>query len=1090
MNSCLERTFVSTSSPLASRFKQILSLFRSWNIFRHRGDLRLGRLALTLFVLITLSNEGQTGEPASSAVDFGRDILPILSDKCFQCHGPDAETRKAKLRLDLETDLLRKADPLVIPGRASDSELIQRIISDDDQERMPPPESHLSLKPDQVELLRRWVDSGARWQNHWAFNRPHRPEPPRVARADWPSNPIDRFILAGLEREGLAPSPEASQETLHRRITLDLTGLPPSTAELDAFLGDDWPDAFGRVVDRLLASPRYAERMTTDWLDLARYADTLGYQADRPVAVWPWRDWVVRAFDRNQPFDQFVTWQLAGDLLPQASQEQRLATAFNRLHLQNEEGGIVEEEFRVAYVVDRVNTASTAFLGLTVECARCHDHKFDPITQRDYYSLFAFFQNIDESGQTTFFTQSTPVPTLLLSNPATDAKLDDLSRRIEAAEHLPPAPPDDGFLRWLDAREGPRPEPAGLVGSSPFQEIEPNRPANPGQGLLAVKAVDGPTSVEGKVGRGAELSGENGFTFPGIGHFSKDDPFSIALFVRVPSTLSKAVLVHHSKAPIDAGNRGYEVLLEDGKVAFGLHHMWPGDSVKVVTGRPIPTETWVHVAVTHDGSGRASGMRVYLDGGLAETRVIRDGLVKEITYGGEEPDLAIGYRFRDVGFKGGRVDEFRLFDRAVTPIEVADLAGRPDLRRAWSTPTADLSTDQGTGLLDLYRKTVAPKALKRVANLRELRRERTRLVEATPEAMVMKELDQPKPAYILKRGAYDAPSESVRADTPSALPAFPPDLPRNRLGLARWLFAPDHPLTARVAVNRLWQMMFGRGIVETSENFGRQGTPPTHPELLDWLAVEFVDSGWDVKHMLRLMASSATYRQSSRADPALLARDPSNLLLARGPVRKLSAEMLRDQALAVSGLLDETRGGPPVRPYQPDGLWDVAKGGGEYKQSKGADLHRRSLYTFWKRTVPHPSMMIFDAADRNNCSMRRQSTSTPLQALALLNDPQIVEAARHLAQLAIREGDLNDRGRATWMFRRVLGRFPSPKEADLLARLLAEQRSEFAANRDSALKFLEIGEAKSDPSVDPIELAAASVLAEAILNHDGAVYRR
>ncbi len=1051
----------------------------------------IGRRCAIVWLMLGCGLTGtDRGARADDAVDFRRDVLPILSDRCFQCHGPDAGSRKANLRLDLEADLIRARDPLVVPGKAAESELILRILSDDDQERMPPPESHLTLKPDQVEILRRWVDEGARWQNHWAFVPPRRVEPPRTNRDGWAINPIDRFILAKLESEGLAPALEADRATWLRRATLDLTGLPPTPTEVDAFLADSLPGSWDRVVDRLLASPRHAERLTTDWLDLARYADTHGYQADRAIAVWPWRDWVVGAIARNQPFDQFVTWQLAGDLLPDATREQTLATAFNRLHMQNEEGGIVAEEFRVAYVADRVNTFATGLLGLTFECARCHDHKFDPIPQRDYYGLFAFFQNIDESGQTSHFTHSTPVPALLLTDDATEGKLTALNRQIKAIEAEKVADDDAGFRNWIDARAGARPPAVGLVGSNPFEDTPADRPADPEQGLLATKLVGTPARVEGKVGQGAALDGQNGFRFPGVGHFTRSDPFTIGLSIKVPVGLTDAVLVHHSKAPIDAGSRGYEILLEDGRIAFGLHQMWPGNSLKVRTEQPVPRDAWVHVAVSSDGSSRADGARIYLDGQLATVETIRDGLTRDITYGGGgEPDLAIGHRFRDTGFKGGQVDEFRLCNRALTPIEVADLAGRPDLTQSWTTPSPDLTADQLARLRDLYRATVAPESLARTARLLGLRRLRDRLIEPVPEIMVMRELAQPRPAHILVRGAYDAPGAEVTASTPTALPPIRPDLPRNRLGLARWLFDPGHPLTARVEVNRLWQLMFGRGLVETSENFGRQGTPPSHPELLDWLAVEFVESGWDVRHILRLMATSATYRQSSRTDAATRERDSSNLLLARGPARKLSAEMLRDQALAASGLLNEASGGPPVRPYQPAGLYDVASGGG-YQQSRGADLYRRSLYTVWKRTIPHPALVIFDAADRSNCAVRRQTTSTPLQALALLNDPQIVEAARHLAQRALQTSGPDDPARSAWIYRQVLGRGPAPAETAILTQLLAEQRAHFATDRAAAAQLLAVGESKPDPTLDPVELAALSVLADAILNHNAAIYRR
>ncbi len=1012
--------------------------------------------------------------PGAGTVDFRRDVLPILSDNCFQCHGPDPAARKAKLRLDTEDGALRAEEPVIIPGRSGESELFARLISGDELEVMPPPKSNRKLTPGQIDKVRRWIDEGARWSNLWSLTPPRRPSLPEAEGGKaWVRNPIDRFVLDRLGREGLAPSQEARKEALIRRAAFDLTGLPPDPEEVDAFLADAAPDAFDRLVDRLLASPRYGERMAVDWLDLARFADTHGFQMDRERPMWAWRDWVIRSFNRNQRFDEFVTWQVAGDLLPNPTREQRLATAFNRLHMQNEEGGVVEEEFRVSYVVDRVDTFGTAFLGLTLECSRCHDHKFDPITQRDFYSLFSFFQNIDESGQTSYFTTSMPVPTVLLSDDATDARLEDLDRRILAKERqLKDVVVDRGeFERWLVHRPE-EPTVPGQVASFAFDTLD-DKSARP---------HEGPELVEGKSGKAVLLDGEDGFTFPKVGHFTRVDPFSFALWVRAPEHTPRAVVLHHSKAPIDAGSRGYEILLEGGRVAVGLHHMWPGNSLKVSTAGPIPVDAWTHLTVTYDGSSRASGLAIFVDGKRAPLEVIRDGLVKDITYGGGEPDLALGHRFRDNGFKGGRVDDLRVFDRALTALEAAHLAGLPDLREAWDAPDRRL--------FDYYLANASPVAGRLAGELHALRLERSRLVDPIPEAMAMKELPRPKPAFILKRGSYDSPGEPVTAATPGALPPFPADQPRNRLGLARWLLAPDHPLMARVTVNRLWQMMFGQGLVETSDNFGNQGTPPTHPELLDWLALEFVDSGWDVKHLLKLIATSATYRQSSRASPALLGRDPSNQLLARGPSRRLTAEMLRDQALATSGLLVERLGGPSVRPYQPEGLWSVAMGSPRYDQSKGPDLYRRSLYTYWKRTVPHPALVVFDAADRSNCSVRRQSTSTPLQALALLNDPQVVEAARKLGEHALGRGGRDDADRSAWLFRRITGRRPGPREAAVLTRLLAEQRAIFSADREAAGKLIAVGESRSDPAFDPVELASATVLAQAILNHDEAVMRR
>jgi hypothetical protein len=1013
----------------------------------------------------------------AAAVDFSRDILPILSDKCYHCHGPDAKARKANLRFDTKEGAfrLRKGKSVIVPGNSAASELVRRITADED-ERMPPPESNRTLTAKQIDLLKKWVQEGAKWGRHWAFEPPRRPPLPCTRRKDWARTDLDAFILARLEEEGLQPSPETPRSTWLRRVTLDLTGLPPTLAEIDAFLADKSGNAYEKVVDRLLSSPRYGERMASQWLDLARYADTHGYQMDRYRAMWPWRDWVIRAFNRNLPYDRFVTWQLAGDLLPGATKEQRLATAFNRLHMQNEEGGIVEEEFRVAYVVDRVNTFGTAFLGLTFDCTRCHDHKYDPLTKKDYYSLFAFFQNIDESGQTTYFTSSMPVPTLLLCDDATDTKLAELRRSIQEKEkqlddeHTKAQP---AFAEWLRQRPEKLPIP-GLIGSFSFDEMKGNQIANRADAKKPAHAVEGPKLVPGKIGNAVELNGENGFSIPGIGHFSRVDPFSLSLWIRTPSHAPRFVVLHHSKAPIDAGSRGYELLLEHGRVAFGLHHMWPRNSLKVVTKRAIPVGEWTHMTVTYDGSSRAAGVRVYLNGDPAKLEIVRDGLFKDITYEGGEPNLALGFRFRDNGFKGGQVDELRIYNRALTEWEVA----------------ASPQRKQEDLLLDYFLATLHKPARKLREELHALRQQENQTIQPIPEVMVMEEMSKPKPAYILKRGAYDAPGERVSMNTPEALPPFPADQPRNRLGLARWLFAPDHPLTARVAVNRFWQMMFGNGLVQTSDNFGSQGTPPTHPQLLDFLARDFADRGWDVKRLLKTIALSATYRQSSRTSPDLLARDPSNQLLARAPVRRLTAEMLRDQALAVSGLLTEKIGGPSVKPYQPEGLWSVAMGSPRYDRSRGPDLYRRSLYTFWKRTVPHPAMVTFDAAERNVCIVRRQSTSTPLQALVLLNDPQIVEAARFLGQRMLKEGGKTATEQAAWVFRTVTGRAATDKEVSILARLLAEQKDLFKAGPKAAAKLLAVGDGKNDAKLDSVELAASTMLALAVLNHDEAVMRR
>jgi len=1033
--------------------------------------------------------------------DFGRDILPILSDKCFHCHGPDAGARKAGLRLDTKEGAFRvkKGKAVIIPGKSAESELIQRILSKDETEVMPPPEAKRTLSDKQKELLKAWIDNGAKWDQHWAFSAPTRPELPVVKNVAWVKQPVDRFILAKLESAGLKPQSDAGKETWLRRVSLDLTGLPPTLAELDTFLADTSATAFEKQVDRLLASPRYGERMATDWLDLARYADTHGYQMDRYRPMWPYRDWVVKAFNQNLPYDQFVTWQLAGDLLPNPTKEQRLATAFNRLHMQNEEGGVIEEEYRVSYVVDRVNTFGTAFLGMTFDCTRCHDHKYDPFTMKDYYSLFSLFQNIDESGQTSYFTGSMPVPTLLLSDEATDRKIAALNKELSNAmdrlrTNRYSAYNQKRFERWFkEDREWMFRTPAYAV--FPFDELVQGKSPNLRSGKDSAQVHEQPKLVPGHQGQAVLLDGENGFTFPKLGNYSRTSAFSLSLWIKPPAPTPRAVVLHHSKAPVDAGSRGYELLLEENHVAFGLHHMWPGNSLKVRSRRVLPADTWTQVTITYDGSSQARGLQVYLDGQHATTEIIRNKLYKDITYEGGEPDLALGFRFRDNGFKGGMVDELRYYSGALTSWEAL---------AEFSTEAAEAIKNKlfvhltDTEYQMLYEHYLTYHCLVQQwtrGTISRLREENNKLTNPIPEAMVMLELPQPKPAYILKRGAYDAHGESVTGNTPTIFPPMKADMPRNRLGLAKWLLEPGNPLTARVVVNRFWQQMFGIGLVETSDNFGTQGARPSHPELLDWLAQELAQPSdsqakpWDIKRLLKMMALSATYRQSSRSTPGQLSKDIDNKLIGHYPVRRLSAEMMRDQALADSGLLVEKLGGPGVKPYQPQGLWEVAMGNPKYDQSHGADLYRRSLYTYWKRTVPHPAMITFDAAERNVCIVRRQATSTPLQALALLNDVQLVEAARMLGQrMQQQPGTLEQR--LAWLFRTVTGRAILPKESEILVKLWNAQKAMYARDQEAAKKLLVQGEAKVDPKLAVEELAASTIVAQAMLNHDEVVQRR
>ncbi len=1042
-------------------------------------------------------------------VDFVRDVRPILSDRCFICHGPDALARQSDLRLDsfegATADLGGYA--AIVPGSPEESELLHRVSHGLERERMPPVDSKLSLSVVEIETLQRWIAEGARYAKHWAFEPVGRPEVPPVHRESWPRDDFDGFVLARLESEGLEPTPEASRETWLRRVSFDLTGLPPTLEELDAFLADESEGAHERVVDRLLASPRYGERMASDWLDAARYADSYGYQNDVGRDVWPWRDWVIDAFNRDLGWDRFATWQLAGDLLPEATREQRLATTFNRLHRQTNEGGSVEEEYRVEYVADRVHTFGTAFLGLTLECARCHDHKYDPIRQSEYYGLAAFFDNIDESGLYSHFTDAVPTPTLLLASEDEQRELVALRARVDAAsEALERAraagraaadtPADADADAGAGATVGASADSAGVhalegaevsadrTGAFDFESLEDGKLGNAADAEHP-GAVSGLAELaQGHAGLGLLLDGENNAHFPGVGAFTRDDPFTLALWLLVPDTKERAVVLHRSRAWTDSGSRGYELLIEQGALSAALIHFWPGNAIRVRTLAPLPTGRWVHLAVTYDGSSRAAGLGLHIDGERAETRTVRDNLTRTIV--AADSTLTLGQRFRDVGLAGGRVDELRVFARELGAAEIRHLATGASLGDLLSSPEA---------ARDHLVETTDGNVIEHRAALREARAELSGFMDGLREIMTMSELDTPRPTYRLERGSYLSPAERVEPGTPAEVAPFPADLEPDRLGLARWLSAPENPLFARVAVNRFWRLAFGEGLVTTAENFGSQGVPPVHAELLDHLARQLRGDDWSVKALMKRLVLSSTYRQSSGpvVDPS--GSNAGNRLFAHGPRRRLSAEMIRDQALFVSGLLVERLGGPPVKPYQPPGLWEE-KSGLVYTPDAGEGLWRRSLYTFWKRTSPPPSMMLFDAAKRDVCVARRESTSSPLQALALWNDPQLVEAARVLAERVRGLAGGSDASRLETAFRLVTSRRPAADERDVLLQLLEAARGDFTAAPDEARALLAVGaaapalERDERDDQDAVEVAAWAVVAQVLLSYDGAVTLR
>jgi hypothetical protein len=945
--------------------------------------MRAGFVAL----LAVAAVQGQT-------VGFNQSIRPILSDRCYTCHGPSQTTRQSKLRLDIE------------PPASARAEIVRRISLGDKPGHMPaagPP-----LSANEIGLMARWVEQGAPWEKHWSFTAPKRPDVPAGV------NPIDHFIQARLQRESLRLSPEADRASLLRRVSFDLTGLPPTLPELDAFSNDASPGAWEKVVDRLLASPRYGERMAIRWLDAARYADTNGYQTDGERFMWRWRDWVIEAFNSNKRYDQFAVEQLAGDLLPNATADQRIASGFNRNHRGNGEGGIVPEEYATEYVIDRVDTTSTVFLGLTVGCARCHDHKYDPIAQREYYQMYAYFNNIPERGNAQKYGNSPP-----LMKAPTAAQQEELARFDKAIADAEKRFAPQGRREW-EAKVAP-----GTNWWSP---------------------------------RLSDAANEGNFGFL--------DKFTLA--ARVTAQTPDGSIFAKMKDPVDGP--GYQVILKDGKVHVNMILRWLDDAIRVETRDALDLNKPRHIAVTWDGSRYAEGVRVYVDGVLQPLKVNLD--VMNQTFAVKEP-LLIGAGF------AGAVSDVRIYKTDLPPVEIAVLAESGTVSEIAATAPANRTAAQADKIrrawLDTFPEWNAILAM---------REERARFSDAIQTVMVMQELPAPRETFLLKRGAYDHPGDKVTRNVPAALPPLPKDAPNNRLGLAKWLVDPANPLTARVAVNRYWQMYFGTGIVKTTEDFGSQGEWPGNPELLDYLATEFVRTGWDVKAMQKTIVMSATYRQTSKAAPELLQRDPENRLLARGPRFRLPAEAVRDQALAVSGLLAEKIGGPSVKPYQPVGLWKELSGGDDYPQDHGENLYRRSLYTFWKRASPPPMMANFDSAGREACSVRENRTNTPLQALDLMNDVTFIEASRALAQRMMKNGGLE------YGFRLVTSRLLPARERSVLMNAYNYNLDRFQSDPDAALRLISQGESPRDTTLDPNQLAAWTNVASLLLNLDETVTRQ
>ena len=1020
---------------------------------------------------------------------FSKDVLPILSNKCFACHGPDASSRKAELRLDTQSGATanRNGTWAVVPGKPENSLIVKRIHDKDDP--MPPERFGKPLTDTEKEILTRWIKEGASYGKIWSFESLPLSVAVPQTKSTWPKSDIDRFILAKMQKAGLNPSAPADKLRWLRRVTLDLTGLPPTEQEIAAFRTDNSAAAYEKVVDRLLASPHFGERTAVEWLDAARYSDSYGYQSDLLMPTWPYRDWVIRAFNTNLPYDQFLRDQIAGDLVPNATREQKLATAFNRLHRQSNEGGSIALEFKTEYAADRTTTFGTSVLGLTMNCARCHDHKFDPITQKEFYQLFAYFNSIDEYGL-LLSTEIVPTPSLLLPNADQEKQLAQLQKEAKDAKTAMDLDVSGRIGTWLAAN--PKAVIPDIQAQISFEKLDGGMYANSAGGAAFGANLGSPEGVSGKVGQGVKLDGDNGIVVRGLPGRERFEPFTWAFWVKDSKRTSTPVVLMHRTGGTDVGFCGSDLMLENGYLTARIMRHWPGNALAVRSKKQISFGGWSHVAWSYDGLGSASGLHLYIDGKEAAVEVVQDSLWKSINaYGdlaGSGGDWTFGTRFRDAGFKNGVVDEAVFASRSLSPIEIAQLFDGESLGKALAAPDAHKPE-----LTAYYKSAIDPQSRELASAARSAQQKLMNLENGINEISVMQDAPKEIPSYLLARGAYDAPrnaSTKVSRGTPFSLPPLKPQGPNNRLALAKWVTRPDNPLTARVAVNRLWQMMFGVGIVETSENFGVQGSLPTHPELLDYLALKFIKSGWNVKAMLRELALSATYRQDSALTAQLKKADPENKLWARGPSRRMSAEMVRDTVLAASGLLVDKLGGPPVNPYQPAGIWTenntMSPG---FVQSKGEGLYRRSIYTTWKRTTPMPSMMLFDATSREACVVRRPNTNTPLQALVLLNDVQYIEAARVLAEKVL-EMDISDEARVKIVFMRLVGREVKPAELSVLARTFEEQYKEFKADPDLAQKLIKLGDSKANPKLDLLSLASMTVTVQTVMNSDLVIWKR
>ena len=1086
----------------------------------------------------------QSRNPPVKKINFNSQIKPIISDRCFKCHGPDKTKVDAGLQLtsfEAATALLKSGKRAIVPFKPNESELVKRILTTDPDDMMPAKKSNLALTEAEKKLLVQWVEEGAEYQEHWAFIPPFKYPQPDVQNKNWVRNQIDYFILQKLEENGLKPNAEATKEALIRRLSLDLTGLPPTVEEINTFIKDSNPNAYEKLVDRLLATPQYGERMALEWLDVARYADSHGYQDDGLRNTYPYRDWVIRAFNQNIPFDQFTIGQLAGDLLPNPTRDQLIATCFNRNHMQSQEGGVVEEEYRVEYVNDRVATFGKAFLGLSTECAKCHTHKYDPIEHKDYYSLFAFFNQNNESGIVPYNGEA--APTLMLPTLAAEKSLDSLKALMQPhivkttiSEQykkdlekwlLDIKTKDKSFLKipvertlYLDFEQKDTNLIADLVTPPSKEELEkrakeiekskkdttlkikpPQRIAgyrNIEKSDTALKAVSFtgdkdkyPLSITGKKGQGILLRGEAGITAGPALNYDRYQPFSVSIWVKLNKHGEEGPLFNKANSE-EEGFRGWACKLnKNGTLSFQFAHVLPDNALDFETLDTLTVGEWTHIALTYDGTSKASGVHFWVNGKTPLYKLRADNLQKSMVFARfkiirNKKTFALGSN-PPRSIQNVEMDELAIFKRQLSEIEVLDLFDNQDRATQLFEKKNRTENEQkqllAFFLLRGYQATFKDSKDSLIA----LRKQENDIATEQEEVMTMHDRPEYRKTYILNRGAYDAPSTTEV--TPNTLPKiFPFDdkkYPKNRLGLAQWLLDDKNPLFARVAVNRYWQMLFGRGLVETQEDFGNQGAYPSHAELLDVLALDFRVKNWDTKAFLKQIVLSATYRQSSIPTPMAKEKDFANELYSRYPAHRLPAELVRDNALAASGLLTKKIGGASVYPYQPAGLWEAlaTRNAINYVQSHGDSLYRRSLYTIWKRSAPPPAMLNFDATDRAYCAVRRQKTSSPLQALVLMNDPQFVEAARILAEKMM-QSTPSVSERLSYGFQALTSRKPRPAELQELKNLLDKELSYFKQNPEKAAELMTVGEYKRNESLDKIEVAAYTIVASMIMNFD------